>query len=259
MAEATPKGRYGIVRSLVFEDGAESEAPFAWFDTLEIAERVLLERIDVVGLFGDLRMEGKRLRSLSFHVVDGSGARVEGARRSHWDSDLDDHLYEVLCDVRSHGQSVSSSVVYSGSSFTRAVEALDSLDLEAAFNDHGGYGLGVTATADLVDSSPRALGESAVRDLTRRFDDAAYERKLAGVGLAVHDGILDRSEIRDLYSATDEEIDFAEGVYERPSGQLSNMVADAPGEEAPVKRNADARALSITQGAAPRRDTTIRM
>ena len=97
-----------------------------------------------------------------------------------------------------------------------------------------------------------------MRDLSRRFDDGVYERKLTAIGQAVHDGVLERADIRELYEASDSEIDFAEAVYERPSGQLSAMLAEAPVGDAPVKRNADARELSMTQGSNAKRDKTIR-
>lgn len=258
MTRANTQGEFGIIRSLVFEDGTAVKGPFAWFDTLEIAERVLLDRIDTIGLFGDFRLEGRPLRSIEFYVADAAGRRIEGSRRAYWDAGFDAHLFEVLREVTCEGETVASAIEFSGSEYSQAVDVLDSLDLEADFIAQGGYGFGVSATAVIMDSSPRAFGGEAVRDLARRFDDAVYERKLAGIGLAVHDGILERGEIRELYKATDAEIDFAEGVFERPSGQLAALVADAPGEEPPVERNADARALSLSQGAAAKRDATIR-
>lgn len=258
MAKANAQGNYGIMRALTFEDGSKTEAPFAWFNTLEIAERVLTDRIDAIGLFEDFRMEGRPLASIEFYVVDTDGKRVQGSRRSFWDADLDDRLFEVLSEVKRDGETVESQTRFSGSDYAEAAGVFDSLDLEGAYLSHGGYGSGVEVSAVLVDSSPMALGGNPLCDLIQRFDDAAYERKLAAVGQAVHDGILERAEISELFCATDSEIAFAEEVYDRPAGRLSAMLAEAPGEDAPVKRNAEARELSMAQGSTAKRDVTIR-
>lgn len=258
MAKANAQGNFGIIRALAFEDGTKTEAPFAWFNTLEIAERVLSDRIDAIGLFEDFRMEGRPLASIEFYVSDADGKRVEGSRRSFWDADLDERLFEVLSEVRRDGQTVESASRFRGSDYAQAASVLDSLDLEASYLSHGGYGAGVEVCAVLVDSSPLVSGGSPLCDLTRRFDDAAYERKLAAVGQAVHDGILERAEISELYRATDSEISFAEEVYDRPAGRLSAMLAEAPGEDAPIQRNAEARELSMLQGSTAKRDATIR-
>lgn len=258
MAKANAQGVFGIIRSLRFEDGAKSEAPFAWFNTLEVAERVLSERIDTIGLFEDFRIEGRPLSSIEFYVADADGRRIESARRSFWDAELDAHLFEVLSDIRLGDEAVESAVEFSGNDYSEAVAALDSLDLEAAFMAHGGYGSGVSANAVLLDSSPKAFGGDAAHDLSRRFDDAVYESKLAAIGQAVHDGVLQRDEIRDLYTASDAEIDFAEGVFERPAGKLATSLSEAAGEDAPVKRNAEARELSQSQGSNAKRDATVR-
>lgn len=249
---------YGVVRSFVFEDGEVFEKPIGGFESLEIAERFITERLDLIGVFEDYRLMGKPLVSAELYVCDSDGKRVEGARRSFWDADLDSRLFEVLLEVTRADKPLESSSVFSGNDYSQAVSALDSIDLEGVFESNGGYGFGVVASAAILDSSPCVTGGFAVRDLSRRFDDAVYERKLTAIGQAVHDGVLERDDIRELYQASDSEIDFAETVYERPSGQLATMLAEAPGEEDPVRRNAEARELSMTQGSNAKRDKTIR-
>lgn len=251
-------GGYGIVQSFVFENGSSFERSFGSFDSLEIAERLITSRLDLIGVFEDYRLMGNPLASAELYICDADGKRVEQARSAFWDAALDSRLFEVLCEVSRSGEALESTVVFSGNSYSQAVSAFDTFDLERVFDQQGGYGYGVVASVAIIDSSPCVTGGSAVRDLSRRFDDSVYERKLTAIGQAVHDGVLERADIRELYEASDSEIDFAEAVYERPSGQLSTMLAEAPVEDAPVKRNADARELSMTQGSNAKRDKTIR-
>lgn len=215
---------------------------------------------DLVGRFEEKLAEDPHLVSIEFTIWDANNQDIYPyPEHPSWDRERDAVLFNAMWLVKDpNGDVLTTESLATSNDYDEVRHAYDACDIEAVWNRFGGYGAGVTVEALLMDESPTVFGGGAEIVWSRTFDDSAYAERLNEIGEAVREGMLERGEIKAAFDASDADIDMAEAIYSRKSGFIKKAFAEAPGMDAPYKRNADARALSATQGTEQRRDVRVR-
>lgn len=213
---------------------------------------------DIIGMFEQSAQDERGLVSFELTVWDVDNQDIYPGDHPSWDRERDEQLFVAQTRVSVGDADPEVEIIAHGNDYDIVCAAYDACDVEAIWAAHGGYGSEVCVQAVLEDRSPLAFGKEPSVTWEKTFDDSAYVHKLAEIGDAVREGMTLRDEIKDSLDATDEDIDLAEAVYSRESGFIKRSLSEAPGMDAPIKRNAEARTVSAAKGTTQKRDVRIR-